>query len=132
MKKGTLMRATIFVLGLLACILLISCDKKVGGGAPVGPEFGVKPNIVYFTANPSTIKLGVKSTLSWEVTDATKVEIDVGIGLVSGTGSIEVSPSETTTYTLTATNAQFDDTSQTTGYATANKATKTCTVTVEN
>ena len=89
------------------------------------------PKIVYFTANPSTIKLGEKSTLSWETSDTTSVEIDQGIGLVSGTGSIEVSPLETTTYTLEARNSHWEEQSKTSGFATMSGVTKECTVTVE-
>jgi hypothetical protein len=86
------------------------------------------PKISYFTAAPSTIKLGEKSTLSWEVHNTTKVEIDVGIGLVDSNGSIEVSPSETTHYTLTAWNQEYNYEHQAlvTVWETA-----TCTVTVE-
>ena len=110
MKKGTLMRTKIYALGF-ACILLICCGEKFV--PPTGPDIKPNPNldppnIVYFTANPSTIKLGEKSTLSWEVHDCTSVEIDEGIGLVSGTGSIEVSPLVTTTYTLEAKNQIFE------------------------
>jgi hypothetical protein len=135
MKRGTLMRTKIYALGL-ACILLICCDSKVL--SPSVPNPNVKPNpnldpptIVYFTANPSTIKLGEKSTLSWEVHDCTSVEIDNGIGLVSSKGSIKISPLATTTYTLEAKNYDLDATkSDATAYMAG--ATKTCTVNVEN
>ncbi len=124
------MRTKIYVLGL-ACILLISCGKK--GGAPTGPaDFAsYKPNIEYFTANPSTVKLGEKSTLSWEVHDCTSVEIDGGIGSVNPTGSIEVSPLETTNYTLTATNTGYEQTSQIWEIVMKATSTKVCTITVE-
>jgi hypothetical protein len=133
MKKGTLARTRIYVLGLV-CILLIACNtESVSPGGPwnkPNPNLD-PPNIVYFTANPSTIKLGAKSTLSWEVHDCTSVEIDNGIGLVSSTGSIEVSPLTTTTYTLEAWNSELDAT-KSEGVAYAAGATKTCTVNVEN
>jgi hypothetical protein len=122
-------RKGIYVLGL-ACILLISCCKK----GPTSPEIKPNPNldpptIVYFTANPSTIKLGEKSTLSWEVTDSNSVEIDGGIGTVDGgKSSIEVSPLETTTYTLTAKNQEYDYES---GVMVGSWVSKLCTVTVE-
>jgi hypothetical protein len=113
---------------------LIACntDPVAPGGPWNKPNPNLDPpNIVYFTANPSTIELGAKSTLSWEVHDCTSVEIDNGIGLVSSKGSIEVSPLATTTYTLEAKNYVFDGT-KTDGTAQAVGATKTCTVTVEN
>jgi len=121
------MRTKIYILGL-ACLLLISCSEK--GGSPSGPLVPqtLDPNIVSFTANPTTIKLGEKSTLSWEVHDCTSVEIDVGIGKVDHTDSIEVSPSETTYYTLRA----FNQVPEYEGQAYVGRsATKTSTVTVE-
>jgi hypothetical protein len=57
-----------------------------------------------FSADPSTIAAGGKSTLSWQVQNATSVVIS-GIGSVNAVaGSAEVSPTKTTTYTLTAKN----------------------------
>ena len=58
--------------------------------------------ITSFVSNPSAISLGGSSTLQWNVTGATAVTIDQGIGSVSLSGSRVVSPSTTTTYTLTA------------------------------
>ena len=57
-----------------------------------------------FTASPSKIILLEDSTLSWSVSGATSVTIDHEIGSVASTGTRVVSPTETTTYTLTATN----------------------------
>jgi hypothetical protein len=47
---------------------------------------------------------GDSSVLSWNVAGATKIEIDQGIGVVTGM-SQSVSPTSTTTYLLTATNS---------------------------
>ncbi|MBV6465470.1 MAG: hypothetical protein PGMFKBFP_00747 [Anaerolineales bacterium] len=52
-------------------------------------------------ANPETIVQGGTTTLSWTSTNATSAEIDQGIGPVALNGSMEVSPTQTTTYTLT-------------------------------
>lgn len=125
------MRTKIYVLGL-ACILLISCtDKK---GSPTGPTDLAeksKPIISYFTATPSTIKLGEKSILAWKVDNCTSIEIDEGIGKVSASGSIEISPLKTTTYTLKAMNTEYNYQAQTyVTYAGAGSE-KLCTVTVE-
>jgi hypothetical protein len=62
------------------------------------------PRIVSFTANPGTIDFGQSSTLSWVVENATSVSVST-IGTVGLTGSHSVSPASTTTYTITATNA---------------------------
>ena len=120
------MRTKIYILGI-ACILLISCSKH--GGSPTGPKvLSWDPIISYFTATPSTIKLGEKATLSWKVDNCTSVEIDEGIGKVSPTGSIEVSPLKLTTYTLTAKNNVYNEF---TGVWVGGGATELCTVTVE-
>lgn len=62
------------------------------------------PSISSFNANPDTIEEGESSKLVWRVSGASKVSIKPGIGTVGLTGSQSLSPSKTTTYTLTATN----------------------------
>jgi 3D (Asp-Asp-Asp) domain-containing protein len=61
--------------------------------APVTAVFNVDPNI---------IAVGSLATLHWDVTGATSVSIDQGIGDVPPVGSKVVYPYYTTTYTLTA------------------------------
>lgn len=65
---------------------------------------GGKPTIVSFTASPTSITAGQTSTLAWSVQNATSVQI-TSLGAVDLTGSQGVQPQQTTTYTLTATNA---------------------------
>jgi hypothetical protein len=60
-----------------------------------------------FEASLSTIEPGESVTLSWNVSDATSVSIDHGIGAVPASGSMIVTPDVTTTYELTATSADF-------------------------
>lgn len=61
------------------------------------------PVIEFFKADPETIDEGDSSTLSWGlVSGATSAEIDQGIGGVETPGSRVVSPTTTTTYTMTA------------------------------
>lgn len=62
------------------------------------------PTIDSFNANPDTLEKGKSSSLTWSVSGASKVSISPGIGTVGLTGSQSISPSKTTTYTLTATN----------------------------
>jgi len=65
------------------------------------------PVIVSFTAAPSTISAGQSSTLKWNVVGTTtSLTIDNGVGDVTGKTSVQVSPTATTTYTLTATDTQ--------------------------
>lgn len=63
------------------------------------------PVISGFSASPGTIYQGDGSTLSWSVSGATALSLDQGIGSVLGATTRWVSPSGSTTYTLTATNS---------------------------
>ncbi|MCZ2078297.1 MAG: OmpA family protein [Bryobacteraceae bacterium] len=64
---------------------------------------GQRPRILSFVANPAEITAGGTSALSWSVENATEVTID-GIGTVENSGSRDVQPQQTTTYTLRARN----------------------------
>jgi hypothetical protein len=66
-------------------------------------NLGAVPPTVSISSDPATINAGESSTLSWNSTEADTVTIDQGIGEVDLTGSTNVSPTETTTYTITAT-----------------------------
>jgi uncharacterized protein YkwD/chitodextrinase len=73
---------------------------------PINPGPNPPPTIVSFSAVPPSITSGQASMLSWTISGgATSVTLDNAIGDVSGIASKSVSPSQTTTYTLTATNS---------------------------
>jgi len=73
-------------------------------GVPSGPTG--PPVINYFTASPPVISGGSGSTLlRWNVSDATSVSIDNGIGPIPSSGTMLLTLTATTNYTLTATNA---------------------------
>ena len=83
--------------------------------AAVAGSNATVPTISSFTASPASIlpfAEGGSATLSWSVASATSLSIS-GLGAVTG-NSIQVSPSQTTTYTLTASNAQGSVNAQTT------------------
>jgi len=89
------------ILGIGLILLLAACGGGGGGG-------GTKPVINSFTATPSSLPTGGGSTtLAWNVTGATTLSIDQGIGAVTPvtSGSTSKSITATTTFTLTATNA---------------------------
>ncbi|MEO8594966.1 MAG: OmpA family protein [Candidatus Solibacter sp.] len=73
-----------------------SATTRVAIGSPSTAQ------IVRFDATPSQIQPGQQSTLTWIVQGATSVSINNGVGNVAATGSTGVSPTQTTTYTLTA------------------------------
>ena len=59
--------------------------------------------IVSFTANPAAIVAGQTTTLAWSIDNATSASLAPGIGAVNpSSGSISVTPFQTTTYTLSA------------------------------
>jgi hypothetical protein len=78
-----------------------TAQVTVSGAAP---SAGM-PVVNYFTATPNIIAAGSSTTLSWDVSNATSVTIDPGVGAVDLVGTAVVSPAANTEYTLTATNA---------------------------
>lgn len=90
---------------LLLGFTLAGCPK-----APPPDPVPPTPKIARFTAAPTSVAPGTEVTLSWTVTDATKVTIaDVDKGAVSGvddklSGTVTVVPTESTLYVLTALN----------------------------
>jgi len=62
------------------------------------------PRIVRFTADPTLIGEGDKSTLTWTTEGATQISIS-SVGDVDAVGSRDVTPRMTTTYVLTASNS---------------------------
>lgn len=60
------------------------------------------------------IRVGGTTSLAWSVDGETSISIDPAIGDVSDKSSIDVSPAETTTYTITATNEQGTTTAEVT------------------
>ena len=88
-------RLAVFLIGQPGASVCIAV-KKTGSSAP--------PPQITFSADPVTIHGAESSVLTWQSMNADSVSIDQGIGLVDADGSISVSPTETTTYTLTAIN----------------------------
>jgi len=82
----------LFSLAAVSVFSVMSCRPKA-------------PSITLFSATPSEIDSGASSTLEWSVSDAISVTIDQGIGKVPASGSKQLSPSRTTAYILSATNA---------------------------
>jgi len=70
---------------------------------------GTAPVIKSFIAAPTSISAGGTSTLTWAIKGATLYTIDQGIGIPASKFSQTVSPSENTTYTLTAINSSGTD-----------------------
>ena len=71
--------------------------------SPYGGTYGTAV-ISYFTANPNYVQPGQAATLSWTVNSADTVTLSPLVGPVASTGSFDVTPTQTTTYALSAYN----------------------------
>jgi peptidoglycan-associated lipoprotein len=106
---------------VFAGVLMLSvsaCKKKVPAPppppappkeAPVTPT-APAARITNFSVEPRSIQRGQSATLSWAVANATDISINNGIGSVAANGTRQVFPTNTTTYTLTASSAGGNDT----------------------
>jgi len=88
------------VVALGALLALGACKKKVAPPPPPPPPPPPAPT-ASISVSPSSIQTGQSASLTWQTTNATDVSID-GIGAVQPNGSQSVSPSDSTTYHLTA------------------------------
>jgi hypothetical protein len=59
--------------------------------------------IMNFTAEPANLKPGESALLTWATENPNGVDIDQGVGRVTPRGTIKVTPTATTTYTLSIT-----------------------------
>jgi streptogramin lyase len=90
-------------------------DSNVSGSHPVQVSFKAKPVIQSFRVSPNLIPIGAGGVLAWTVTGASLLSVDQNIGaLPSPTGTKNVAPTVTTTYTLTATNVAGSSTAMAT------------------
>ena len=90
----------VLILSLSALLLLGACKKKVAPPPPPPPPPPPAPT-ASISVSPSSIQAGQSASLTWQTSNATDVSID-GIGAVQPNGSQSVSPTDSTTYHLTA------------------------------
>src|ERR1700688_2872419 len=88
----------VFALG--AILFLGACHKKTPPPPPPPPPPPAAPT-ASLTANPNTVDKGQSTMLTWQTSNANDARIE-GIGAVQTSGSQSVTPSDSTTYTLTA------------------------------
>jgi peptidoglycan-associated lipoprotein len=89
---------------ILALAFVAGCKKKPPAAPPPPPPpppAAARPT-VSLQANPTSINTGDSTALSWTSTDATQLTISPGVGAVTAQGSTKVTPSDSTTYTITA------------------------------
>jgi tRNA A-37 threonylcarbamoyl transferase component Bud32 len=116
---GYLLPAGIVLLALIAAVLIYkvwprNAQAPTGGdrqaktdvvapvtAPPAAPP--IAPVVTQFVADPPSIESGSAATLRWNVTGATEVALDQGIGRVAVADKLEVKPVQATDYVLTAT-----------------------------
>lgn len=103
MKKPKWYPALLLGLVLVLSSSIVACAKPEAS-VPSPEPSSAPPVIVKFTATPAEISAGESATLAWNVTEARTVSMGEDIGTIPAVGMKEVSPAETSTYTLTATN----------------------------
>ncbi len=69
------------------------------------PPDPTPPPTIQISASPSSIERNSQTTLRWDTTNAASVVIDNGVGNVAESGSLVITPRQSTTYTATATGA---------------------------
>ncbi len=99
MKQLTV-KWSMLIFALCAMLFLGACHKKAAPPPPPPPPPPAAPT-ASLSASPDTVQKGQSVTLTWQTTNATDVSIE-GIGAVQPNGSQQVTPSDSTTYTLTA------------------------------
>jgi peptidoglycan-associated lipoprotein len=98
--KQSRMKWFVLILSLSALLMLGACKKKAAPPPPPPPPPPPAPT-ASISVSPSTIQAGQSASLTWQTSNATDVSID-GIGAVQPNGSQSVSPTDSTTYHLTA------------------------------
>src|SRR2546427_13009413 len=80
---------------------LVATGKKPIAAAQLAPP--PAPPSVALSASPASVQAGQPVTLTWSSTNATSVTLEPSVGRVAAQGSTTVRPSQSTTYTVTAT-----------------------------
>jgi peptidoglycan-associated lipoprotein len=100
----SLYRACVFVV-VVAAVFTFGCSKKPVTSTQPSTRPSAPPPAqpsVSLQASPTSIEPGDSSTLSWTSTDATQLTVAPDVGSVTAQGSTKVTPSSSTSYTITA------------------------------
>lgn len=106
--RNSVVRKYVLISSVVALTLFAgACAKHVKAvtGAATTPTTAAAPAppTVKLSASPDFITQGQPSTLSWSSENATKLVLEPGVGSVDAQGTTSVSPTVSTTYTITAT-----------------------------
>ena len=97
-------RAMLLSLSLIGVVAIVGgCKKHVASVPPAqtAPPPTAQPTVT-LTASPTTVNPGASVNLTWSSTNATDLSIDPSVGKVAVEGSTPVTPTESTTYMITA------------------------------
>lgn len=105
MQSSTVRRFLILFSAFSFLVFAGACKKHVQPAPPPPPAQTPPPAqpTVTIGATSTSLQPGQSTTLNWTSTNATDLDLQPGVGKVAAEGSTNVSPTETTTYTITAT-----------------------------
>ncbi len=109
--------ATGVVTSTVTLSVVPSSTYSTSSAYPAFPVYSTNPNasnipsVLSFSIDPPVISPGEQTVMTWDVIGADSVSIDNGVGNVPATGSMVLSPSATTYYTLMANNSYGPETS---------------------
>jgi len=95
------LNGSIFLVMFAAMLLLAGCAKKVAKATPPTPPPPPAAPTATLAANPNVIQQGQTTELSWQTANSAEITI-AGLGTVPASGSLTLTPSTSTTYTLEA------------------------------
>jgi hypothetical protein len=91
---------TAVLFGLVALALTANGEKPISAAQQAPPSASLS---VALSASPASAQAGQPVTLTWSSSNATSVTLQPSVGPIAAQGSATVRPSQSTTYTLTAT-----------------------------
>jgi hypothetical protein len=97
MRFYSLRTAVLF--GLVALALMANGKKSIAAAQLAPPA---SPTVA-LSASPASAQAGQQVTLTWSSMNATSITLEPSVGGVAAQGSTTVKPSQSTTYTITAT-----------------------------
>jgi peptidoglycan-associated lipoprotein len=103
MRIRSVARVVLYSAVMLA-VVGTGCKKPVTAtpAAPPPPPPPPAQPTVTLQATPANVQRGQSTTLRWSSTSATSLTLAPGVGNVSPEGNTSVSPTDSTTYTITA------------------------------
>jgi peptidoglycan-associated lipoprotein len=104
MQIGNFRNAAILLsLSLVGVVAIVGgCKKHVASVPPAQAPAPTAQPTVTLSASPTTVNPGASVNLTWSSTGATDLSIDPSVGKVAVEGSTPVTPTESTTYMITA------------------------------